>query len=143
MELTVLDFVWRIFQNLHRKFFTQKLLLFTLNLNGKNEIEKAIFISFSNRWIFNLFIFHFKKFIFESIFIYLKRVCVMFRVFVQKIGFFRKNDRFSTKSILLSLFQTLSKIYKKAKAWSPLLSSFQTLKNWKNCRALDYLNSLK
>ena len=46
MELTVLNFSGQIFQNLHRNFFTQNLLLFTLNLNGKNEVEKVIFISF-------------------------------------------------------------------------------------------------
>ena len=46
LKLTVLDFNGRIFQNLHRNFFTQKLSLFTLNSNGKNEVRKALFISF-------------------------------------------------------------------------------------------------
>ena len=46
LELTVLDFAGRIFQNLCRNFFTQKLLLFTLNSNGKNEVRKVLFISF-------------------------------------------------------------------------------------------------
>ena len=46
LKLTVLDFAGRIFQNLHRNFFTQKLLLFTLNSNGKNEVRKVLFISF-------------------------------------------------------------------------------------------------
>ena len=46
LELTVIDFAGRIFQNLHRNFFTQKLSLFTLNSNDKNEIEKVFFISF-------------------------------------------------------------------------------------------------
>ena len=46
LELTVLDFTGQIFHNLHRNFFTQKLLLFTLNSNGKNEVLKALFISF-------------------------------------------------------------------------------------------------
>ena len=46
LGLTVFDFVGRIFQNLHKNYFTQKLLLFTLNLNGKNEVENVLFISF-------------------------------------------------------------------------------------------------
>ena len=46
LELTVLDSDGRIVQNLHRNFFTQKLSLFSLNLNGKNEVEKPLVISF-------------------------------------------------------------------------------------------------
>lgn len=46
LELTVLDFVRQIFQKLRRNFFTQKLSLFTLNTNGKNEVRKVLFISF-------------------------------------------------------------------------------------------------
>ena len=46
LELTVLDFTRQIFQNLHRNFLTQKLSLFTLNSNGKNEVRKVLFISF-------------------------------------------------------------------------------------------------
>ena len=46
LKLTVFGFDSQIFQNLHWNVFTQKLSLFTLNLNDKNEIEKAIFISF-------------------------------------------------------------------------------------------------
>jgi len=45
-ELTIFDFDKQIFQNLHRNFLTQKLSLFTLNSNGKNEVRKALFISF-------------------------------------------------------------------------------------------------
>ena len=46
LELIVFDSDKRIFQNLHRNFFTQKLSLLTLNSNGKNEVRKALFISF-------------------------------------------------------------------------------------------------
>ena len=49
MELTDFDFNGRIFHNLHRNFFTQKLSLFTLNSNGKNEVRNVLFISFSNK----------------------------------------------------------------------------------------------
>lgn len=61
LELMVFDSNRQIFQNLRRNFFTQKLSLLTLNSNGKNEVRKVLFINFSNKWIFNLFIFHFKK----------------------------------------------------------------------------------
>ena len=46
LELTVFNSNRRIFQNLHRNFLTQKLSLLTLKSNGKNEVRKALFISF-------------------------------------------------------------------------------------------------
>ena len=57
LELTVLDFAGWIFQNICRNFFTQKLLLFTLNSNGKNEVRKVLLISFFRINEFLIFLF--------------------------------------------------------------------------------------
>ena len=46
LGLTIFDSNGWIFQNIHGNFLTKSFLLFTLQLNGKNEIEKVLFISF-------------------------------------------------------------------------------------------------
>lgn len=46
LELTIFNSNRQIFQNFHKKFFTQKLSLLTLKSNGKNELRKALFIRF-------------------------------------------------------------------------------------------------
>ena len=71
LDETAFDFNGRIFRSLHGKFLTKSPLFSPQQSNGKNELVKVLFISFLDKLIVNLFIFHYEK-VFSNHFIYFK-----------------------------------------------------------------------
>jgi len=154
LEKMTFDFDGCIFRNLHGKFLTKSPFFSPQQSNGKNELVKALFISFLDKWIVYLFIFHYGKVFFEAFYLFQTSMSNVL-AFVQDNGSFRENSSFFTEKTSespLSSFLT-PKIWKDRRAflfklvkmelkrWSSY-SPFLTVKTRKDCRIFVVSNSI-